>query len=961
MQTEMRDKQANTANPLKGLFNYGQSVWLDYIRRNLITSGDLQRMIKEDGLRGVTSNPAIFEKAIAGSSDYKQDLEELSQDTTLSAKSVYERIAVKDIQLTAEVLEPIFKESQRRDGYVSLEVSPDLSHDTQGTCEEARRLWKMVARQNVMIKVPATEEGIVAIEKLISEGININVTLIFSLEYYEQVVQAYIKGLEKLEENGGDVSKIASVASFFISRIDTAIESIITEKASGQSDTDRQKLMNLSGKVAIANAKIAYKRYEELFSGTNWQKLRDKGAQTQRVLWASTGTKSPKFSDVLYIETLIGQDTVNTIPPATYDAFRDHGQLAGTLKDDIDLAQATLDDLNTWGISFKVVTDKLLTDGLKMFEDAFENLLCAVEIVLGESNELHKKQRYSLSEPLMRKVNTVLEDWESNKKANQIWHRDTSLWTNQDENQWLGWLGISDAQMEQLDDFREISDRVIKEGYTHILLLGMGGSSLGPEVMSVTFGRMDGYPEMHVLDSTDPAQIKSFEEKVDLAKTLFIVSSKSGGTLETNIFKQYFFERVKEVVGAENAGKQFIAITDPNSHLQVVAEEHKFSRIYFGDPTIGGRFSVLSDFGMIPAAASGIDVSKFLDQTGQMVHACAGCVPTEENPGVVLGAILGVLGNEGINKITITASPQINNFGAWLEQLLAESTGKEGKGLIPVDHEELGSPEVYGQDRLFIYIRYQPMPAANHDEAIDQLEKAGHPVVRIEIADTYDIGQEFFRWEMATAVAGSIMKIHPFNQPDVEASKIVTKELTQEYEAKGHLPEEEPFFEEDGIKLFGDEKNSSQLNASVGEEKTLLSYLKAHLDRIKVGDYVALLGYIEMNNEHVELLQTIRHLIRDRKKVATCLGFGPRFLHSTGQAYKGGPNTGVFLQITCDDLLDIKVPQQKYTFGVVKAAQARGDFQVLSDRNRRTLRIHLGQDTKSHLQKLTKIIKESLS
>jgi len=964
MPTEMNNKQTVLAKPLNELINYGQSVWLDYIRRTLITSGDLKRMVEEDGLRGMTSNPAIFEKAIAGSTDYKKDFEELESETTLNAKAVFERIAVKDIQLATEVLEPVFKESQGRDGYVSLEVSPELSHDTQATIEEAKRLWKMVDRPNVMIKVPATKEGIIAVEELISEGINVNVTLIFSQEYYEQVAHAYIRGLERLAEKGGDISKVASVASFFISRIDSAVDSLITDIVSSEFSAERSvELMGLCGKVAIANAKLAYQRYKEILNEERWKKLKEKGAQTQRVLWASTGTKNPKYQDVLYVETLIGKDTVNTIPPATYDAFRDHGQVAETLEQDIDKAQEIMDDLQGLGISFKDVTDKLLVDGLEIFEDAFHKLLCAVEKVRAQSNELVKKQNYSLSEHLNKKVKETLEDWSTNKKVNRLgmWSCDPSLWSNKDECQWVGWLQIAEDQLSHMNDFWSVAEKVKSKGFTHILLLGMGGSSLCPEILKTTFGQLDGNPELHVLDSTDPAQIKAFEEKIDIAKTLFIVSSKSGSTLEPNIFKQYFFERVKEVVGSENAGKQFIAITDPDSKLQEIAQKDNFLRVYFGLSSIGGRFSALSNFGMIPAAAIGIDVAKFLSQTEHMVHACASCVPTEENPGVVLGVILGSLGNEGVNKVTLVASPKIHNLGAWLEQLLAESTGKEGKGLIPVDREELGTPDVYGQDRFFVYMRYQPEPDPKQDEAIDKLKEAGHPVICIDVQDIYDLGQEFFRWEIATAVAGSIMGINPFDQPDVEASKIVTKELTQEYETKGQLPPEEPVLEEDEIKLFTDERNNSQLSNSINDEKTLLSYLKAHFDQIKEGDYVALLAYIEMNEEHEKLLQTIRHHIRDHKKIATCLGFGPRFLHSTGQAYKGGPNTGVILQITCDDAIDLPVPDQKYTFGVVKAAQARGDFQVLVERNRRALRVHLSKDIISDLQKLTKIIEKALA
>ena len=510
------------------------------------------------------------------------------------------------------------------------------------------------------------------------------------------------------------------------------------------------------------------------------------------------------------------------------------------------------------------------------------------------------------------------------------------------------------------DNLRRLAEEVKREGFTDILLLGMGGSSLCPEVLDKTFGRIAGFPQLHVLDSTDPAQIKAFESQVNLAKTLFVVSSKSGTTLEPNIYKQYFFERVKQVVGAEKAGSHFIAITDPGSKMQQVAEADRFRHIFYGDPSIGGRYSALSNFGIVPAALMGLDTTKFLDRTEEMVEACVPSVPVHENPGVILGIILGTAAKNGRDKVTIIASPAISDLGAWLEQLLAESTGKQGHGIIPVDREELASPDVYGNDRMFAYLRLDSAPDPAQDAKVAALEQAGQPVVRISLADIYDLGQEFFRWEIATAVAGSIIGINAFNQPDVEASKIATRNLTAEYEKTGSLPAEKPIFEKDGIKLFTDSKNADALAKAAGNDKSLTGYLRAHLNRLGASDYFALLAFIQMNSEHEARLQEIRHTPRDKKRVATCLGFGPRFLHSTGQAYKGGPNSGVFLQITCDDAVDLPVPGQKYTFGVVKAAQARGDFQVLAERGRRALRVHLGKDLKSGLATLAAAVREAL-
>jgi transaldolase/glucose-6-phosphate isomerase len=567
-------------------------------------------------------------------------------------------------------------------------------------------------------------------------------------------------------------------------------------------------------------------------------------------------------------------------------------------------------------------------------------------------------QRFSLPRELKDAASAALAEWTASDKVSRLWAHDASLWTSGDEADWLGWLSIVTEQQKNATRFTKFAEEVEDAGFSHALLLGMGGSSLCPEVFRKTFGKIEGFPELHVLDSTDPAQIKSVENRIDLTNTLFFVSSKSGTTLEPNIFKQYFFERVRQTVG-DRAGDHFVAITDPGSKLRQAAEHDQFRKIFLGVPSIGGRYSALSDFGLAPAAAMGVDVPRFLDRASEMVAACGSDVPARNNPGVILGAILGAAHNNGRDKVTIIASPGIYDLGAWLEQLLAESTGKNGKGLIPVDRESLSSPETYGGDRVFVYLKLESDAESATDAAIDALESAGQPVVRISVTDVYNLGQEFFRWEIATAVAGSIIGINPFDQPDVEASKVATKKLTEEYERSGSLPAETPIFEADGVKLFGDERNAKDLNATV-KDRSLSGYVKAHLDRLQPGDYFTLLAYLEMNDANEAGLQSARHAVRDRKRVATCLGFGPRFLHSTGQAYKGGPNTGVFLQITCDDAINLPVPGQKYTFGIVKAAQARGDFEVLAERGRRALRVHLGADVPAGLAKLKAAVNAAL-
>jgi transaldolase/glucose-6-phosphate isomerase len=569
------------------------------------------------------------------------------------------------------------------------------------------------------------------------------------------------------------------------------------------------------------------------------------------------------------------------------------------------------------------------------------------------------RQNFSLPHDLSQAVKATLDDWETTGKVNRLWARDPSLWTNSGEDKWLGWLDIVAEQQRNARRFTNFAAEVRDAKVSHVLLLGMGGSSLCPEVMRESFGTIAGFPQLHVLDSTDPARIKSIESSIDLARTLFIVSSKSGSTLEPNIFKQYFFERARQVVGDDEVGNRFIAITDPGSKLRQAAESDRFRKIFLGVPSIGGRYSALSDFGLAPAAAIGVDIVKFLDQTNRMVEACGPDAGALDNPGIILGSILGVAHNQRRDKVTISASPGIYDLGAWLEQLLAESTGKNGHGLIPVDRETLAKPETYGEDRLFVYLRLDAAPDERQDAAIASLRDAGQPVVTISVADVYNLGQEFFRWEIATAVAGSIIGINPFDQPDVEASKIETRKLTDEYERAGSLPSETPIFEAEGVKLFCDDRNAAALNAAI-ENRSLISYLKAHLDRLQSGDYFALLAYLEMNDTHERKFQWMRHMVRDTKRVATCLGFGPRFLHSTGQAYKGGPNTGVFLQITCDDAVDLPVPGQKYTFGIVKAAQARGDFEVLAERGRRALRVHLSADVNRGLAILEFAIRAAL-
>ena len=722
---------------------------------------------------------------------------------------------------------------------------------------------------------------------------------------------------------------------------------------------EKARLEGLKGKIAIANAKLAYQRYKDIYADERWQRLAQKGAQTQRLLWASTGTKNKAYSDVLYVDELIGADTVNTMPPATMDAYRDHGRPRASLEEDAAGAQAVMAALPGAGISIDAVTAKLVDDGVRQFADAADQLYAAVQkkrrtVLGGKLNAMSWK----LPEDLAKDHQAALEDWRKEGKVRRLWDADASLWTETDEGNWLGWLGVVDQGIKAVAHLEDFAGDVKRAGFSDVLLLGMGGSSLGPEVLGQTFGSKPGFPKLHVLDSTDPAQIKDFESRIDPERTLVPGVEQIGQHARAQHLQAVFL-RASQKRRSASRRRQSVSSQSPTPTRRSNAPRWPEGSATSSTvcASIGGRYSVLSNFGMVPAAAIGVDMRAFLESTAEMVRSCAASAPPVENPGVILGAIVGTCQRHGRDKVTIVASKGIADFGAWLEQLLAESTGKLGKGIVPVDAEPLGAPAVYGNDRLFAYLRLAADQDTEHERAVAALEAAGQPVVRITVSDRMQLGQEFFRWEMATAVAGSIIGINPFDQPDVEASKVKTRDLTAAYEKTGALPEERPFFAADGIQLFADPRNETALKP---QATNLVAALKAHFGRLGTGDYVALLAYIERSPAHIDTLQRLRGMIRDRTKAATCLGFGPRFLHSTGQTYKGGPNSGVFLQITCDDAADLKVPGQSYTFGVVKAAQARGDFDVLAERGRRALRVHLGGGLDAGLAALGHAIEQAL-
>ncbi len=951
-------------HPAARVQELGQSLWYDNIRRGLLASGELRELVVAGGIRGVTSNPAIFEKAIAGSHDYDDALRAAMDAGADTAVDLYERLAIEDIQAAADLLRGIWDASAGRDGYVSLEVSPYLAHDTEGTLAEARRLHAAIARPNAMIKVPATPAGLPALQRLIAEGIPVNVTLLFARSAYEEVAKAWLSGLEERAARGLDLSRVASVASFFVSRIDSAVDQRLGQALDSERDPERRALLeSLLGQIAIANARLAYDHFRKLIATPRWQALAARGAQPQRLLWASTGTKNPRYAKTRYVDELIGADTVNTVPAETYQAFRDGGTARAVLNEDADAkvvrARRQLLDLGRAGIDLDAVASDLLGQGVQGFVDAFDKLLAAVEkrraVGLGAEFASQREQLNGL-EPA---VAAELRAWRRDARVRRLWRGDASLWTGAGEERWLGWLHVPESLQESLPELEHFAQRLRGEGIRHVVLLGMGGSSLGPEVIAKSLGARAGFPELIVLDSVAPDQVRAVEAQLSPRHSFFLVSSKSGTTAESTALYRHFRGSVERALAPEQAGSRFAAVTDPGSPLHALAVREGFARIFHGVPAIGGRFSVLSNFGMLPAALQGVDVADFLERALVMSHSCASCVPPEVNPGVRLGAILACAARAGRDKVTLLATPGLAAFGLWLEQLLAESTGKLGKGLIPVAGEPVGPPESYGGDRLFIHACLESDRAPELDAAVAALAAAGHPVVRCAIDSALDLGQAFFRWEIATAVAGSLLGVNPFDQPDVEAAKLATRALLSAYEARGELPSAVALAHEGSLSLYADPKNAERLRAVAGAPG-VACWIAAQIARLEPGDYLALQAYLPMSAPIQAELDRIRLALRDAKRVATTLGFGPRFLHSTGQLHKGGPDSGVFLQLTAEPAQDLPVPGQRASLGVLLAAQAAGDLAVLGERGRRALRIDLGGDALRGLQELREIVELSL-
>lgn len=911
-------------NPMQQLTAAGQAIWLDYLDRTFLKEGGLRKLVAEDGLTGVTSNPSIFEKAIGHGDAYDEGIAAFLGKSDASVTTTYESLAIADIRKAADDLRPVYDRLGGKDGYVSLEVSPYLANDTDATIAEARRLWGEVDRPNLMIKVPGTAAGVPAIRALVEAGLNINITLLFAQEAYHAVAEAFLAGLEARVAKGEPIDRLASVASFFVSRIDTKIDTAIDARVA-KGDPESAALKALRGKVAIANAKLAYLWYQEMIAGDRWRAVAAKGAMPQRLLWASTGTKDAAYSDVLYVETLIGADTINTMPPKTMDAFRDHGTIAPTLTADLDGARHVLAETERLGLDLAGVTAGLVEAGVGSFADAADALLGAVATKrIAFLNGRLDGLLATLPAALQQAVDARLETARAEAWGRRLWSGDATLWTGADEGQWLGWLAAGKGEQVDLAALGQLAGET--KGLRDAVLLGMGGSSLGPEVIARILGHGTGHPRLHVLDTTDPGQIGRVAGAIDPESALFIVSSKSGSTMEPELLRTFFYEREGK------KGARFIAVTDPGSNLEKTAKADGFAHVFAGDPAIGGRYSVLSAFGMVPAAATGLDVGALFAATRPMVFACGPDAPPAANPGIRLGAILGEAAKAGRDKLTIVTSKSLAPFGSWLEQLLAESTGKQGKGIVPVDLEPLGAPDRYGDDRLFVHLHL----AGDQDEALESkvqaIVQAGQPLVRIALASPEYIGQEFFRWEIATAIAGAVIGIDPFDQPDVEDAKIKTRALVDAYEKSGTLGAETALFEDEDLAFYGPDA------VAKGDAAALL---RAHFGQLGAGDYAGFLAYIERDEINEIAIARMRVAVRDAKKVATVAGFGPRFLHSTGQAYKGGPNSGVFLEITRTPDPDLAIPGHKASFGTVQIAQARGDLDVLAARGRRVLRVHL--------------------
>ena len=933
---------------------------LDNLARKKITSGELKKRVSEQGLRGITSNPSIFHKSITGSTDYDDQIRELVIKG-LTPQQVYDALTIKDVQDACDILKPVYDSSGGTDGFVSLEVSPYLARDTNGSVNEARRLYKLVDRLNCLIKIPGTKEGIPAIEQLLYEGININVTLLFSIERYVEVANAYIRAIKQRVTDGKSVNNTVSVASFFLSRIDVLTDQLLSQDIIPGEERKPIMPQLLLGKAGIASAQIAYQRFKELFGSVEWKSLESKGAHVQRPLWASTSNKDPLYSDVRYVEVLIGNDTVNTLPDETIDAFADHGKLKkDAIENDFDGAIKIFNDIKNIGIDMDSITWELEHDGIRKFIEPYDQLMAA----------LAEKGKKMLEGPIAtqgiscgtfkKEIETVYTSADEKQLGTRLYHKDPYLWKTDPEqakmiSENMGWITLPDDFTQVTGKLTSFSLQVKEEGYKYAVLLGMGGSSLCSEVARETFGTKEDFLELLVLDNTDPAAILDIEKQIDLEKTLFVVATKSGGTMETLSFFRYFYNRL-EKKGKINTGNNFVAITDAGSPLVKIANDYKFREVFLNPPGIGGRYSVLSDFGLLPMALMGIDIESIMNSAKQMKVSCDATVPSAHNPGLSLGLVLGICQRHGRDKVTFILSKSINSFGYWVEQLLAESTGKEGKGLIPINGEIPGGAADYGKDRVFVHMYLPADDNMADDQKLKALEAAGHPVIRISVPDKIALGGEYYRWEIAVAVAGMVLGINPFNQPNVEESKKNTNNILEDWKKDGKFKKSEPIFNNEDCSIYGS-KAIKELEQKEYEQTD--EFIGAFTALVQPGDYVAFLPYFMLTDKRAEIMQVWRMQVRDKLKIATTLLNGPRYLHSTGQLHKGGPDSGLYILLVHNEDSDLVMPGEQFGFGTLHEAQSLGDFRSLDDKGRRTIRINLGNDIDKGLEKLWNSIKVS--
>ena len=909
--------------PTELISSLGQSLWFDNIQRGLLRRSDkntpsgLEKMIQDGDIRGVTSNPSIFHNAISKTTEYDDALIPLAL-ADVEPEMIFWELAIDDIKKACDQFLPLYQKTFKADGYVSLEVNPLLANDTQGTILQARELWKRVDRPNLMIKIPATIQGIPAVRQMIAEGININVTLIFSIERYREVMDAYLAGLEDRLMNKGDIEDIHSVASFFVSRVDSKIDPKLTQKP------------NLAGRAAIANAKLAYEAFQEVFSGARFGKLQLAKANYQRPLWASTGTKNPNYADVLYVNELIGPATVNTVPPATLAAFKDHGVAKTTLLEGVEDCKKLFNDLEQIGISIQQVTEELEIEGVKAFEDAFVALL--------QSIDERKQNIRKVNLPLANAVKFQMEKLDNERIVERIWNHDPSVWTSDSVGQEeikirLDWLKLPETSLNDLPEIEAFGLDLRQKGVPKFLLFGMGGSSLAPEVLSLSH-RIGSEVQFAILDSTDPGQVLAAENDFPPVESIYIVSSKSGGTAEINAMFQYFYSKARLVFG-EKAGERFIAITDPGTSLEKLAREKGFLKIFNANPNVGGRYSALGHFGLVPAVLMGIDPVAYLSGASALAERCGPKIPLHSNPGALLGVILGAAALLGQDKLSVIAEEPFQSVGSWLEQLIAESTGKQNKGILPIDAEPFVKPAILSTDRLAIYLRN----GGELGSHVAEMEHAGILALTFPISDPNELGAEFFRWEFATALASAILGVNAFDQPDVQDAKIRTNQKIAEFNQNGKLPESESI-------QFGSEIRVYKQNGpSAGSIKAeIVEFLKA----AKVGSYTAINAYLPRNREMFLALTELRKAVMVIGGMPTTLGFGPRFQHSTGQYHKGGTDQGYFLQITADPDQDAAIPGGNLTFGILELAQALGDQEAILSKGRKILRLHLSSPRMIH-------------